>query len=391
MSRYHSYLLSSQKIILSFDGAEPFSAFIKRYFTANRKFGGNDRKVVTHLCYCYFRLGTSFATVATEERLLIALFLCSTVSNEMLQNLKPQWNEQVHLSIDEKLVILGLPFLVSEVFPFTNELSKELAANAFALSHFVQPDLFLRIRPGQKENVLNRLKNAAVEFQVINETCVSLPNKTKVEVIIDLNKEAVIQDYNSQRVGELLLNLKSEIGNLKLATWDCCAASGGKSIMAYDLLPNIELTVSDVRDSILVNLQQRFAEAGIKKYNSLVLDLSTEQYKKAANSFHLIIADVPCTGSGTWGRTPEHLSFFKKQKIEEYALLQKKIISNIIPSLQQNGYLLYITCSVFEKENEDVVSFAQKEFGLELIEMKILKGYPAKADTMFAAVLRKTK
>ncbi len=391
MSRYHSYLLSSQKIILSFDGAEPFSAFIKRYFTANKKFGGNDRKVVTHLCYCYYRLGTLFTTVTTEERLLIALFLCSTVSNEVLQNLKPQWNEQVHLSIDEKLVILGLPFLASEVFPFSNELSKELAANEFALSHFVQPDLFLRIRPGQKENVLNRLKNAAVEFQVINETCVALPNSTKVEEIILLNKEAIVQDYNSQRVGELLLNLKSEIGNQKLFVWDCCAASGGKSIMAYDLLPIIELTVSDIRDSILVNLQKRFAEASIKKYNSLVLDLSTEQYKKAANSFQLIIADVPCTGSGTWGRTPEHLSFFKKQKIEEYALLQKKIISNIIPSLQQNGYLLYITCSVFEKENEEVVSFAQKEFGLELIEMKILKGYDSKADTMFAAVLRKTK
>jgi 16S rRNA (cytosine967-C5)-methyltransferase len=391
VSRYHSYLLSSQKIILSFDGAEPFSAFIKRYFTANKKFGGNDRKVVTHLCYCYFRLGTSFATFATEERLLIALFLCSTVSNEVLQNLKPQWNEQVHLSIVEKLAILGLPFLASEVFPFSNELSKELAANAFALSHFVQPDLFLRIRPGQKENVLNRLKNAAVEFQVINATCVSLPNKTKVEGIIDLNKEAVVQDYNSQRVGELLQLLTINYQLSTFHVWDCCAASGGKSIMAYDLLPNIELTVSDIRDSILVNLQQRFAEAGIKKYNSLVLDLSTEQYKKAADSFHLIIADVPCTGSGTWGRTPEHLSFFKKQKIEEYALLQKKIISNIIPSLQQNGYLLYITCSVFEKENEEVVSFAQKEFGFELIEMKILKGYAAKADTMFAAVLRKTK
>ena len=389
MSRYHSYLLSSAKIISSFDGAEPFSSFIKRYFSANKKFGGNDRKAVTNLCYCYYRLGKSFASVTTEDRLLMGLFLCSTAPNELLQNLKPEWNKQVKVSINEKLRIINLPFHASEVFPFTDELSKELDADEFAQSHFTQPDLFLRIRPGQKEKLLNKLLNAAIKFELINESCIGLPNSTKVEEIILLNKEAVVQDYSSQRVGELLQLFTF---NYQLSTfhiWDCCAASGGKSVMAYDLLPNIELTVSDIRNSILVNLQQRFADAGIKKYNSLVLNLATEQYKRAAESFQLIIADVPCSGSGTWGRTPEHLSFFKKEKIEEYAMLQKKIIRNIIPSLQQNGYLLYITCSVFQKENEDAVSFIQNEFKFELIEMKYLKGCNVKADTMFAALLRK--
>ena len=389
MSRYHSYLLSSAKIISSFDGAEPFSSFIKRYFSANKKFGGNDRKAVTNLCYCYYRLGKSFASVTTEDRLLMGLFLCSTAPNELLQNLKPEWNKQVEVSINEKLRIINLPFHASEVFPFTEELSKELDADEFAQSHFTQPNLFLRIRPGQKEKLLNKLLNAAIKFELINESCIGLPNSTKVEEIILLNKEAVVQDYSSQRVGELLQLFTF---NYQLSTfhiWDCCAASGGKSVLAYDLLPNIELTVSDIRNSILVNLQQRFADAGIKKYNSLVLNLATEQYKRAAESFQLIIADVPCSGSGTWGRTPEHLSFFKKEKIEEYAMLQKKIIRNIIPSLQQNGYLLYITCSVFQKENEDAVSFIQNEFKFELIEMKYLKGCNVKADTMFAALLRK--
>ena len=389
MSRYHSYLLSSAKIISSFVGAEPFSAFIKRYFAANKKFGSKDRKMVTHICFCYFRLGSSFATSAVEERLLIGLFLCSSTSNEVLQNLKPQWNEQVHVSIHEKLKILALPFFATEVFPSSNELSKELTADEFALSHFTQPDLFLRIRPGQKDKVLTLLKTAALEFKMLNEVCMALPNTTKVEEIIKLNKEAVVQDYSSQKVGELLHLFSNNSQQSPLHVWDCCAASGGKSIMAYDLLPNIELTVSDIRDAILVNLQKRFAEAGIKKYNSLVLDLSIEQYKRAVHSFQLIIADVPCTGSGTWGRTPENLSFFKKSKIEEYALLQKKMIQNVVPSLQQNGYLLYITCSVFEKENEEVVAFIQKEFRFELIEMKYLKGYGVKADTMFAALLRK--
>jgi 16S rRNA (cytosine967-C5)-methyltransferase len=48
-----------------------------------------------------------------------------------------------------------------------------------------------------------------------------------------------------------------------LAVWDCCAASGGKSILVKDTLNSIQLTVSDIRQSILNNLQQRFAVAGI--------------------------------------------------------------------------------------------------------------------------------
>jgi 16S rRNA (cytosine967-C5)-methyltransferase len=84
------------------------------------------------------------------------------------------------------------------------------------------------------------------------------------------------------------------------------------------------------------------------------------------------------------------LSYFKKEKISEYASLQKKILSNAIPHLLPGGYLFYITCSVFKKENEDAVEFIQQEFSLQLIKMEVLKGYDIKADTMFAALLQKT-
>jgi 16S rRNA (cytosine967-C5)-methyltransferase len=57
--------------------------------------------------------------------------------------------------------------------------------------------------------------------------------------------------------------------------------------------------------------------------------------------------------------------------------------------LKKNGWLLYITCSVFKKENEDVVEFTRSNSGLELIEMELLKGYEEKADTMFAALFKR--
>ena len=174
-----------------------------------------------------------------------------------------------------------------------------------------------------------------------------------------------------------------------MSVWDCCAASGGKSIMAKDKLGDIDLTVSDIRPTVLANLKKRFSEAGIKNYTLAAADLSAPGKNLPANRFDLIIADVPCTGSGTWGRTPERLSFFNEKETERYSQLQKKIVTTAIGCLQNNGHFLYITCSVFKKENEDMVNFIEDHFPVKLIAMKVLKGYALKADTMFAAMFRK--
>jgi len=391
MSRFHSYINSAKEILTGYKGNEPFAAFIKKQFSANKKFGSKDRKQISHLCYCWFRLGKLFETVAMEERMMIGLFLCSNDGNDIMMHLKPEWNEKAHLTVDAKLSVVNYPFDPEQIFPFMNELSNEIDKNRFALSHLIQPDLYLRMRPGQQEKVMSKLQAAGLSFKSISDSCVGLTNTSKIDDVITLNKEAVVQDYSSQRVGEFLDSARNSFSNpsTPLRVWDCCAASGGKAIMAYDLMPGIELTVSDIRNSILTNLQDRFAEAGIKKYNSFVADLSDASFVSHHSLYDLIIADVPCSGSGTWGRTPEQLHFFNAKKIEEYASLQKKIVNNIIPYIKKDGFLLYITCSVFEKENELVVHFVKENPEMELIEMKLLKGYEVKADTMFAALFKK--
>ena len=144
--------------------------------------------------------------------------------------------------------------------------------------------------------------------------------------------------------------------------------------------------------SILQNLKQRFSVAGITNYHSFVADLSKPLEMKQDTFFQLIICDVPCSGSGTWSRTPEQLYFFTEEKIAEYASLQRKIISNTIPHLASGGYFLYITCSVFLKENEEAVSFIQAQFPLlALQQMEVLKGYDRRADSMFAALFKKVE
>jgi len=384
MSRYHSYLNSAVQILQSYRGDEPFASYLKKFFSANKKFGSKDRKQVSNLCYCFFRLGKAIMNVSLEEKILTALFLCSNQPNEILEDLKPEWNKQIGLSGEEKLLILNYSLLISDLFPWKNELSNGIDFEKFSKSFFIQPDLFLRLRPGKEEAVKQKLKHAGIQFEILSDNCLALTNASKIDGIIELDKEAVIQDYNSQQTGEFI---KPEIlhRTSEFSLWDCCAGSGGKSILAYDINPKIELTVSDSRESILSNLKKRFENAGIKRYKNFEANLSSKL--PIPNShFNLILCDAPCTGSGTWSRTPEQLYFFKESKIEEYASLQKKIVTNVIPHLQPGGFFIYITCSVFRKENEEVVDFIKEKFDLNLMQMEVLKGYDKKADSMFIAV-----
>src|SRR4051794_40387489 len=87
VSRFHSYLNSAVSILSRYDGREPFAAFLKKHFAANKKFGSKDRKYVTQLCYASLRLGKSPLDIASEERLTKGLFLVGSETNPLLHEL----------------------------------------------------------------------------------------------------------------------------------------------------------------------------------------------------------------------------------------------------------------------------------------------------------------
>jgi 16S rRNA (cytosine967-C5)-methyltransferase len=383
---YHKQQLESAKGIISgYDGKEPFHLYLKKYYSRNKKHGSRDRKNITSLCYNFFRIGKAMKDASIEEKILTGVFLTHTTPDGLLELLKPEWNKMIVSPLKEKFSVLNQNQLLTEIFPYEEELSERIEREKMSESILIQPKLYIRIRPGYKEKVIGKLESAGISYEMMGDSCIGFENSTKIESVIELDKEAVVQDYNSQQVGELL-NIAMTVGK-QTSVWDCCAGSGGKSILAHDINPAILLTVSDNRESILKNLEERFETAGIKDYNAFVTDLFQKESGMMPSPFDLIIADVPCTGSGTWSRTPEQLYYFDKNTSAKYSERQKHILTKVIPHLAEGGQLLYITCSVFKKENEEVVQFVMEKFGLTLREQKLYKGYDMRADSLFAALL----
>jgi 16S rRNA (cytosine967-C5)-methyltransferase len=363
--KYDNQLRYAANIIRAYDGLVPLSSWLKDFFKQHKQMGSRDRKTVSSMVYGYYRLGhTHFESV--EERILASVSLLNTLS-EMKEyfNIPPP-------SIKKQ-----------DIFPWAGHLSETVDPDKFTDSFLVQPDLFLRIRPGHETTLVTKLKDAGIDFELINEHTVSLPNSTKLEGIIEMNSEAVVQDLNSQQTASLFPLAGPHIKKV----WDCCAASGGKSIMAYDIIKEIDLTVSDKRKVIIDQLELRFEQAGIHGYHSFVADLTKLNSVLPSSHFDLVIADVPCSGSGTWSRTPEQLYFFEEARIAYYKELQQTILTRVLSTMQSPSALLYITCSVFKEENEEMVDFILSTSELKLKKMQLFKGYENKADTMFAAML----
>lgn len=378
-------LKTFQRILDEYPAETPLSKFLPGFYRLNKQMGSTDRRVAGRLIYNYFRLGRALNEIPADERVVVAEFLCNTQINSFLQHFKPDWAACISFDIDDKIELVKKTyptFNLDDVFPWADGLSDGVDRKAFLQSFFTQPDLFIRVNPGVEQLVKADLNNASVVFKDEGNGCLSLPNGTKLETAITNPRWYEVQDKSSQQTANYFKPKKWE------AWWDACAASGGKSLLLHGLEPTVKLVVSDIRESILSNLDERFRSAGLLKYQKKQLDLMQNVDQELYNyAFDGIILDAPCSGSGTWGRTPEMIAQFEAHKIGFFQQLQKTIAANVIKYLKPGQPLIYITCSAFKAENEDVVNYLIEEKGLKLEEMQVLKGYEHKADTMFMARL----
>ncbi len=388
--RAEQQLRTFMRVFEQFPADKPLAKFLPDFFKRNKQMGSNDRRSASRLVYNYFRLGKAVPDKTIEQRLFLAEFLCTSVDNPFLHHFRPDLNEKIYLTALEKINYASSHegLILDEVFPFTRHLSDGIDKEAFLSSFFVQPDLFIRIHPKAVSWVLKTLEESHIDFSLIVAHTLALPNGTNLNTLFPDNSFPVkpyeVQDLSSQKTAAYFKPNRYE------HWWDACAASGGKSLLLFSEQPDIKLLVSDIRESVLDNLDERFIAAGLRTYQKKLIDLTKNADPEIHHyEFDGIILDAPCSGSGTWGRTPEMISQFEEYKIKGFQNLQMTIAANVIKYLKPGKPLVYITCSVFREENEEIITRLKKEHGMQLEGYELIKGYEKKADTMFVARLIK--
>jgi 16S rRNA (cytosine967-C5)-methyltransferase len=166
----------------------------------------------------------------------------------------------------------------------------------------------------------------------------------------------VIQDEASQLVAALVGHSTHVL--------DCCAAPGGKTAVIADRNPNASITAVDLhphRARLLPKLLSAHSpsrEAGVGNISVVAADARSLPF---AAKFDRVLADVPCSGTGTLSRNPE---IKWRLKLEDLADLQERqlaIVRSAMTQVAGGGRLIYSTCSLEKEENEDVIERALAE------------------------------
>lgn len=151
---------------------------------------------------------------------------------------------------------------------------------------------------------------------------------------------------------------------------DVCAAPGGKSLHAANLLKGTgKISARDLTELKVLRINENFKRLGINNIETKVWDarvLDEEQVETA----DIVFADLPCSGLGVIGKKNDIKYKVSKEAIEDLAQLQREILTVVKKYVKPGGVLIYSTCTVSKKENEENMRWfeQQPEFSLESIE-----------------------
>ena len=168
-----------------------------------------------------------------------------------------------------------------------------------------------------------------------------------------------VQEAASMFLDEVLRQ-KLSIVNCQLSI-DFCAAPGGKSTLLRSALPEDCVLYSNEpvrnRASILLENVTKWGYP-----NHIVTNAYPRDYRKAKMKFDLILCDVPCSGEGMFRKDPATIGEWSPQNVEKCWQLQRDIISDAWTCLNDGGLLIYSTCTINTKENEENIRWILSEF-----------------------------
>lgn len=136
---------------------------------------------------------------------------------------------------------------------------------------------------------------------------------------------------------------------------DACAAPGGKSFAVALAMQNQGSILSrDLHEKKLKRIQSGAKRLGIEIIETAAADARQFQ-PKLEHAFDLVIADVPCSGLGIIRKKPD-IRYKDLKETENLPEIQRAILSNLARYVRPGGTLVYSTCTVLRRENQDVVA-----------------------------------
>ena len=193
---------------------------------------------------------------------------------------------------------------------------------------------------------------------------------------------------------------------------DFCAGAGGKILAMAAMMQNKgTIYACDVHSKRLEQLTKRTRRAGVHNVRTHVLSSENDKWvKKHQQVADVVLIDAPCSGTGTWRRSPDSRWNLTQSDLQNLIETQSSILRSAKRLVKPGGVLLYATCSLLKDENEKQVErflsnhedfklipdyFNEFDFDSNLLDVNdsSLRTYPGKTGTdgFFLAALQKVQ
>ena len=185
-----------------------------------------------------------------------------------------------------------------------------------------------------------------------------------------------VQDSSAMFVGWIFRKVMDLLGSDQLSVLDLCAAPGGKTTdlaasLREKLGDSFSLVANEVMKKRFSILRSNVRTWGDPRVGVVSRDPSAFREKGV---YDIILADVPCSGEGMFRKDEKAVEDWSEETVAFCAARQKRIISDIWPSLKDGGFLIYSTCTFNREENDGNVEWIADELGAEIIDFGEVEG-----------------
>ena len=251
---------------------------------------------------------------------------------EYVQGDYPEW-------LNERVLRVFQSDAVSECQAFAHRAGVGLRINTLKCSQEHKSKLFANANGESSELLKHALRIPAPD---------PWTRDTSLERIPAYSKGLVeVQDEGSQ-ISACACNAKPGENVL-----DYCAGAGGKTLALSAMMSNEGTIYAHDRDSRrLTMMLPRLKKSGAT--NIKIIDTANRPLMEGQlGKFDCVLADVPCTGTGTWRRKPESKWLVSETALSKRISAQNQILRESAKYVKPNGRLVYVVCSFLMEEGED--------------------------------------